>query len=72
MTVDKKEYLDRYRKEKLKRVPLDVPIDLYEDFKRYADATGTTVNGLLKRMMRNCVINNRGHMNDNRNLFGGD
>ena len=45
----KKEYNLNYIKEKIKRVPLDMQRDLYEEIKAAADAAGESVNGYIKR-----------------------
>ena len=48
MASKKSEYDIKYAKEKLKRIPLDVPKEQYEVIKAYADYIGRSVNGLLK------------------------
>ncbi|MCD7777613.1 MAG: hypothetical protein LUH47_03825 [Clostridiales bacterium] len=45
----KVQYNLNYAKEKLKRIPLDVPKTRYEEIKSYADSKGETVNGFIKR-----------------------
>lgn len=45
----KKEYNAEYAKTKLKRVPLDVQIDKYEEIKVAASNVGETVNGYIKK-----------------------
>ena len=49
MAFDKAEYTKKYAKEKLKRVPLDVTKDKYEEIKAAADSVGETVNGYIKK-----------------------
>ena len=44
-----KQYRYQYEKEKLKRIPLDMPKDTYEWVKVSADYVGETVNGFIKR-----------------------
>lgn len=39
----------KYAKEKLKRIPLDVPKAQYEIIKAHADAQKESVNGFIKR-----------------------
>ena len=46
---DRKEYLINYHKEKLKRVPLDLPLQKYEEVKTHSQETGESVNGFIKR-----------------------
>ena len=36
-------------KDKLKRIPLDVSIEKYEQIKNHTDNTNETVNGFIKR-----------------------
>lgn len=45
----KTKYDMKYAKEKLKRIPLDVQKEKYEEIKAAADAVGETVNGYIKR-----------------------
>lgn len=49
MTEQRKDYLYNYQKEKLKRIPLDVTKEKYEEIKAAADAVGETVNGYIKK-----------------------
>ena len=39
----------KYRKENLKRIPLDVQKEKYEEIKAAADKTGESVNGFINR-----------------------
>lgn len=48
MNEKRKEYLKEYRKNKLKRIPLDVSPQLYEQIKAAADKEGESVNGLIR------------------------
>lgn len=48
MTDDRREYLKQYRKEKLKRVPLDLTIEEYEKLKAAAARANKSVNGFIK------------------------
>lgn len=43
----------KYEKEKLKRVPLDLKKEEYEQLKAYTERTGESVNGLIRRLIRN-------------------
>ena len=47
--ANKKEYNMRYAKERLKRIPLDVTKEHYEEIKNFAAGNGETVNGFIKR-----------------------
>ncbi len=49
MTFNKTEYQAKYRKEKLKRIPLDVPKEKYAEIKAHADQHGESVNGFIRR-----------------------
>lgn len=49
MTFDKSKYDIEYRKNKLKRIPLDIPKDKYEQIKNHAYCRGETINGFIKR-----------------------
>lgn len=49
MTDQRKDYLYNYQKEKLKRIPLDVPKEKYEEIKEAATAASETVNGYIKK-----------------------
>ena len=53
MAIDKKaEYNMKYAKEKLKRVPLDVQKEQYEQIKAAADASDQPVNAYIKQAVR--------------------
>lgn len=39
----------KYAKEKLKRIPLDVPKEKYDEIKAHSEAMQETVNGFIKR-----------------------
>lgn len=47
--IDRKDYLKNYHKEKIKRIPLDVPKEYYEEIKAHALSNSETVNGFIKR-----------------------
>lgn len=49
LSDQRKEYLYEYQKTKLKRIPLDVPKEKYEEIKAAADTAGETVNGYIKK-----------------------
>lgn len=42
----------KYAKNHLKRVPLDLQIEFYNDVKFYAEKNGYTVNGLIKELLK--------------------
>lgn len=45
----RKESMYNYAKTKLKRIPLDVQKEKYEEIKAAADAAGESVNGYIKK-----------------------
>lgn len=45
----RRQYLLDYHKEKIKRVPLDMPKAQYDRIKAAADAAGESVNGYIKK-----------------------
>lgn len=45
----KTQYNIEYAKKNLKRVPLDLPINKYEQVKSHADSKGESLNGFIKR-----------------------
>ncbi len=45
----KTKYNMEYAKTKLKRIPLDVQKEKYDEIKAAADAAGETVNGYIKK-----------------------
>ncbi|MCD8363016.1 MAG: hypothetical protein LUC98_08670 [Lachnospiraceae bacterium] len=49
LTEQRKEYLYSYQKSKLKRIPLDVQKEKYEEIKTAAGAAGETINGYIKK-----------------------
>ena len=50
--IDRKEYLNNYHKTKLKRVPLDMPIDKYNELKKHCDKINEPVNTFIKRAIQ--------------------
>lgn len=46
---NKKEYNKNYAKNRLKRIPLDVQKEKYEEIKNAAENAGETVNGYIKK-----------------------
>ena len=49
ISEERKEYLYEYKKSKLKRIPLDVPIEKYEEIKAAADKLDEPVNRYIKK-----------------------
>lgn len=48
-----------YRKSKIKRIPLDIPVALYEEFKSMADASGEKVNTILRSAIENYIAEHK-------------
>ena len=53
--IDRKEYLYKYHKEKLKRVPLDLPLEMYQNMKEHALSHDGSVNGFIKRAIKETI-----------------
>ena len=51
MTDERREYLNEYKKENLKRIPLDVHHDFYIRVLQHAAMEGRSVNGYIKRVL---------------------
>ena len=51
----KTKYNIKYAKEKLKRVPLDVQKDKYEEIKAHAEKQDESVNGFIKRAINETI-----------------
>lgn len=49
LSDQRKEYLYDYQKSKLKRIPLDVQKEKYQEIKVAADHAGESVNGYIKK-----------------------
>ncbi|MCD7868511.1 MAG: hypothetical protein LUG62_10080 [Clostridiales bacterium] len=53
----RKNYLVEYKKTKLKRIPLDVSKEKYEQIRAAAGASGESVNGYIKKAIDNRLEN---------------
>lgn len=49
----------KYKEKNIKRIPLDVQIEEYERIKQAAIATGETVNGFIKRAIKDRLSQNQ-------------
>lgn len=56
-TSDRKKYLLEYQKNNYKRIPLDVPFTLYDDIKNYALYNDESINGFIKRIIKEYIDN---------------
>lgn len=52
MNIEKNRYMNEYRKAKLKRVPLDLKLEEYQEVKEAAEVAGESVNGYIKKAIR--------------------
>ena len=55
MMFDRTEYNRNYRKEKLKRIPLDVTPEQYKTIKEHTEKTNESVNGFIKRAINETI-----------------
>lgn len=55
MAFDKTAYMREYTKQKIKRIPLNVTKEDYEVIKAYADSHEESVNGFIKRAIRETI-----------------
>ncbi len=53
---NKKRYTMEYAKKRLKRIPLDVQIEKYDEIKKASDKAGETVNGYIKKAIDNRLM----------------
>ena len=51
-----------YAKKNLKRVPLDVQKDYYDQIKAHASAQGESVNGFIKRAIDETMKRDKGEL----------
>lgn len=42
----------KYKAKAYKRIPLDVKIEEYNDLKAYTDKTGESINGFIRRIIK--------------------
>lgn len=56
---NKKQYIREYSKENLKRIPLDVQKDKYEEIKEASIKAGETVNGYIKKAIDDRLKSNK-------------
>lgn len=60
ITEKRKETMMEYAKKNLKRVPLDVQKDYYDQIKAHAAAQGESVNGFIKRAIDETMQRDKG------------
>lgn len=48
---------EKYRKINIKRIPLDMKIEEYNELKAYCDSIGETVNGFIKKIIKENINN---------------
>lgn len=59
MAEKKAKYDIEYAKRSLKRIPLDVQKDRYEQIKEHAESKGETVNGFIKRAISETMVRDK-------------
>ena len=59
LAFDKKKYNVEYKRENLKRIPLDVPREKYDEIKTHSAARSETVNGFIKRAIDETISNDK-------------
>lgn len=52
---NRNEYQKQYRKDKLKRVSLEIPKEDYDVIKDHADSRSESVNGFIKRAVKEAI-----------------
>nr|DAF50199.1 MAG TPA: Transcriptional regulator, RHH-like, CopG [Siphoviridae sp. ct9zP9] len=57
----KKKYNLEYAKKKLKRIPLDVQVEKYEEIKTAAATSGETINGYIKKAIDERMQRDKGN-----------
>ena len=60
MPTNKPGYMLQYQREKLKRVPLDLTKEKYQEVKAAADRAGTSVNGYIKAAINEKIVREKG------------
>lgn len=61
----KKQYDIQYAKEKLKRIPLDVPKPVYEEIKAHTESRKESVNGFIKRAISETMERDKNSKEEN-------
>ena len=59
---DKTEYQRTYKRDKLKRIPLDVPKQFYEDMKEHCEKMNEPINTFIKLAVTETIL--RDNTND--------
>ena len=62
ITEKRKETMMEYAKKNLKRVPLDVQKDYYDQIKAHAEERGESVNGFIKRAIDETMKRDKGEL----------
>ena len=59
--MTKTQYSNYYKREKLKRVPLDMPKEKYEIMKRHCEESHMPVNSFIKRAIEEKIEREKQH-----------
>lgn len=54
----------RYKAKKYKRIPLDMKLEEYEALKQYTDKTGESINGFIRRIIKENIERNEKNSHD--------
>ena len=57
---NRREYLNTYHKEKLRRIPLDIKKDWYDSIKLAANTAGESINGYIKEAIKQRMEREKG------------
>ncbi len=52
---NKRKYIKQYKKDNIKRIPLEVTKEKYEEIKDHASSHNESVNGFIKRAIDNTI-----------------
>lgn len=59
---NRNDYQKEYRKNKLKRISLEVPIVFFDQIKEHTEVTKESVNGFIKRAISETIENDKNNI----------
>ena len=65
VNLKKQKYDIEYAKANLKRIPLDVKLDKYEEIRSHAEKQGESLNGFIKRAIDETVDRDKSNQEGN-------